>query len=352
MPLVTARKGLGADEAVADLFRKQIDGDDDQQDQDADRADFLIDVEADHPLQFLADAAGADEADDGRGADIDLKPQQCVAEEAGQHLRHHAVTDLRKPGAADGADALDRPQVGVFVQFGEQFSQRAGGVDGDREDAGQWADAERPDQDEGQHDLRDGTHELQQAAGDEDHDAVADEGAGGRETQRERHGETDRGGQDRHLDGLPQQRRVDVDAIEPVGDRLRLLHAAEQVRQGQHGDRVGAALWLDREQFAEILADAGQAVGDPLRGKVRRCGGDDEQQDDGGEGQHRLGLARAAKGAEALLEQAIGRVVGGVGGGHRRSDRINGSHLGCRSPRRSASRRSMMSLYRSIVAGT
>ena len=150
--------------------------------QDADRADLLIDVEADHAFQFLADAAGADEADDGGGADVDLEPQQRVAEEAGQDLRHDAEADLREPGAADGADAVHRPQVGIFVQLAEQLSQRAGGVDGDGEDAGQRADAERPDQDEGEHDLRDGAHELQQAAGDEDDGAAADEGAGRRET--------------------------------------------------------------------------------------------------------------------------------------------------------------------------
>ena len=127
---------------------------DDDQDQDGNRADLLVDVEADHPFEFLADAAGADKADDRRGANIDLEPQQRVAEESRQHLRHHAIAHP----SSQLPPAARIPSTGRMSAFSltseNSFPECAGGVNGDGEDAGQRADAERPDQDERQYHLR------------------------------------------------------------------------------------------------------------------------------------------------------------------------------------------------------
>ena len=50
--------------------------------------------------QILADAAGADEADDGRAAHVDLEAQQRVARETGQDLRQHGEAHDRAGKAA------------------------------------------------------------------------------------------------------------------------------------------------------------------------------------------------------------------------------------------------------------
>src|SRR3546814_10341949 len=92
--------------------------------------------------QLLADAAGADEADDRRGPDVDLEAQQRVAGEVRQDLRDDAVADLVEPGAAGGADALQRLVIDVLVDLGEQLAEGAGGMDGDGQQSGQRADAD------------------------------------------------------------------------------------------------------------------------------------------------------------------------------------------------------------------
>ena len=121
-----------------------------------DRADLLIDVEADHALQFLADAAGTDKADDRRGPHVDLEPQQRVAEEARQHLRHDPVAHLLPTRCRRRRGYLRPRRRSAFsFSFRKQLAQGSGGVDADGEDARQRADPKRPDQDESQHDLRD-----------------------------------------------------------------------------------------------------------------------------------------------------------------------------------------------------
>src|ERR1700727_933060 len=76
-----------ADDPRPDPFRRKVNQHDDDQNKDGDRAHLLVDVEADHPFEFLADPAGADKADDRRGPHVYLEAQQSVAEETGQHLR-------------------------------------------------------------------------------------------------------------------------------------------------------------------------------------------------------------------------------------------------------------------------
>jgi len=70
-----------------------------------------------------------------------------------------------------------------------------------------------------------------------------------------------------------------------VNVRERFPNAAEQMRQRQHADRVDAAFWLDRKQFAEILADARDPRCDFLRAKLGPSGGNDKHQDDRRRGQ-------------------------------------------------------------------
>ncbi len=79
---------------------------------------------ADGEPQRLADAACADGADDGRGAHIDLEPQQRVTEEIRHDLGHDREPDALDPIGADGAQALVSLHVGVLDDFEEEFSER------------------------------------------------------------------------------------------------------------------------------------------------------------------------------------------------------------------------------------
>jgi len=51
-------------QAVAHALGQQVDRHDDQQDQNADRTDFLVNVEADYPFKFRPNPARSDKADD------------------------------------------------------------------------------------------------------------------------------------------------------------------------------------------------------------------------------------------------------------------------------------------------
>ena len=90
-----------------------------------DRAHVLVVVEADGLIELLADAAGADEADDGGRADVQLEPPQRVGGEVGQHLGQHGEADHLEPVAARRAHALELALVDVLVGLGEQLAQRA-----------------------------------------------------------------------------------------------------------------------------------------------------------------------------------------------------------------------------------
>src|ERR1035437_2621740 len=81
-----------ADGARAQCFRGHVDSEHGEHDQHDDGADLLVIVEADHRIEFLADAAGADEADDGGAAHVDLEADQHVAQEVRQHLRQDGVS--------------------------------------------------------------------------------------------------------------------------------------------------------------------------------------------------------------------------------------------------------------------
>src|SRR3712207_7882004 len=57
-----------------------------------------------------ADAAGADEAQHRRAADVGLEAQQGVAEEAGQHLRHHREARHLRPRSEEHTSELQSRQ--------------------------------------------------------------------------------------------------------------------------------------------------------------------------------------------------------------------------------------------------
>ena len=75
-------------------------------------------------------------------------------------MRQDAEADLREPGAAGALDALDRAHVDVLDHLGEELAEGAGGVERDGEHAGERAEAEGDDEDQGEDDVGDGAVEF------------------------------------------------------------------------------------------------------------------------------------------------------------------------------------------------
>ena len=131
-------------------------------DHEQDGADVGIIEFADRDHEFLADAAGADEAHHRGLADIDLEAQQRVAGVAGGDLRQHGKAHAGQPARARRAHAFDRLHVGILDDLGEQFAERAGRMDRDREHARHRPEPEGDDEDQCEHDAGHGAGEFQQ----------------------------------------------------------------------------------------------------------------------------------------------------------------------------------------------
>ena len=98
-----------------------------QQQHDRQRLGFM--ALADRKPKQLADAAAADRADDGRGAHVDLEPQQEIAHEVRHDLRHHAEPDALDPVGADRPQPFVRLHVGILDDLEEHLAERADRVD-------------------------------------------------------------------------------------------------------------------------------------------------------------------------------------------------------------------------------
>jgi hypothetical protein len=142
----------------------QVDDRDHQHHEDQHRQHPVVGVERDDAVQFLPDAARADEADDRRGAHVDLEAQHRVAEEVRHDLRHDPVGHLLEPVAADRRDPLDGPVRGVFVDLGKELAQRARRVDRDGQNPRQRPDPDHEHEDQRQQDLRHAAAEFEEPA--------------------------------------------------------------------------------------------------------------------------------------------------------------------------------------------
>jgi hypothetical protein len=256
-----------------------------QHDQHQDRADLPVVVEADNGIKLLSDAAGADEADHGGAAHVDLEAQQQVAQEARQHLRQDRPAHALRPGAARGAHALRRLHVGVLHDLRELLAECADGVQPDGDDAGQRTDAHRPDQDQGIDDVRHRPERFQPAAAQDVGQPVRRQVGRRREAQRQRQHRPAQRGEGRHLAGLEQQPQPKVPPVEPIGDGPLGLGVQEQRPPAKVGD-----------QLAEILADPRQPGGKAGRvGLGHPCRqGQGRQQDSGGRKAREQGGSAAA----------------------------------------------------------
>src|SRR5262249_28814871 len=134
-------------------------GDDDQQ---QNGADIGVVEFADGNKQVLADAAGANKADDRAGSYIDLEAQQRIAGEVRQRLRQRTKPHRVDKTSARGADPLDRIHVDVFEDFGEQLTERTEAVQADRQNPCKRSEPESADEDQGKDQVRHRAAELEQ----------------------------------------------------------------------------------------------------------------------------------------------------------------------------------------------
>ena len=188
--------------------------------------------------QVPAHAAGAEEADDGGGAEAHVPGVDRDAGPGHPHLRQHGVDEDLQLVGAGGADRLDLARPDRLDRLREQLAGEADAVERQRQRAGQHAEAEHHHQQDGP------DHLVDRAAGHDDEarrlveEAPARRHVVGREPgQRHRGGQADHGREVRHLQRL--DHRVPVLGVEDVADvgrevapRQHLAHPAEHARAG------------------------------------------------------------------------------------------------------------------------
>src|SRR5476651_1379638 len=184
-------------------------------------------------FQHLSQAAGADHAEYGGGADVVLPAVQRVGHHLRQRLRQRGVEEGRQRAGAVGAQALFRQRRDVFQRVGKQPSQHAGGVRGQRQRAAERPEADGDQRDRGPHQFRDRAQHIEHAAHHGARRAAPASGAGQGQRQ------ADAGG-DR---GLGQERRRHVGRRETgqklghVVDRFERQEGAPRYRQRRETGR-------------------------------------------------------------------------------------------------------------------
>ena len=205
----------------------------------------------------VADAAGADDTDDGGRADIQLERVERVGDVVRQDLGQDGPANRLGPVSPQPPRRLNRPDVDAIDRLGKQLGDDAEVEQDESDDARQRPDPDRRDEDERVQDVGNRSNDAQQRAAERQAHDVRGSDAGDEEG--DRHG-------DRAADG----RRHD-------GDLERLEHRLEGARQ---------ELPVRREELPE---DAGAArdVGDELTNieadaelLAQRCPGDGEERDE------------------------------------------------------------------------
>ena len=111
-----------------------------------------------------ADAAAADDADHRQLAEIDVEPVEAEPDHARHHLRLDAEIDPLQPAGAGGAHRLGLRRVHVLDVLGEQLAVEADGGERQRHDAGERAEAEQLDEEDGEDDLLEAARHREDAA--------------------------------------------------------------------------------------------------------------------------------------------------------------------------------------------
>ena len=129
--------------ALAQLARHVVEHGNHHDDQQQRHADLIVAVEFNVGHQLLADAARAHQPQNGRLTEVDLQPHEAVGEKHRLHLRPQAEAHALQRRGAAGRQPAHRFVGGGFDRFVEQLGQAADGVQRQRQEAGNGADAER-----------------------------------------------------------------------------------------------------------------------------------------------------------------------------------------------------------------
>ena len=197
-----------SDDGKAQLARDPVDrGDRDQNHQDQER-DLLPFQHPDLLGQLQADAARADDADDGGRAGIRFDEIEHLPRDDRQHLRHQAKAYFMQRVAAGSPDALDLLPVGGLDRLGKQFAERAEVGQRDRQHTGKRAEAndvdphQRPDQ---RIDTADG---IEETAHRKAQTSRGNDVPRRQQTERQRENGGDGGAEQRNRQGFAQRREI------------------------------------------------------------------------------------------------------------------------------------------------
>src|SRR5690606_11671019 len=148
-----------ADEA-GEVLARHDDGDD--EDQDGGCAVELVAVK--RRIERGPDAAGADDPDHGRLAEVDVDAVERQPDEPRLDLARYGIIDHLPDAHARGPDGLDLSWVDLVDIVSEQLGEKAHGGERKREEAGQRAEPEHRDEEDRDDDLLEGAGQRDDAA--------------------------------------------------------------------------------------------------------------------------------------------------------------------------------------------
>ncbi len=112
--------------------------------------------------QREAKTAGADEAENRRRANADVKTIDRVADELWNDLRRDSEQDHLHARRAGGELRFDLPLIDSLDLFRAELRQHTSRVQRDRKDAGEWPETDGAYEDESEHQLVDSAQRIQQ----------------------------------------------------------------------------------------------------------------------------------------------------------------------------------------------
>ena len=113
-----------------------------------------------------ADAAGADEAEHQRRADVFVEPVKADAQQRRQHGRDDAVGEDLDAAGAGQRQRVDRRHIHVLDRFGKQPPEHADRMDGQRQTARKRTEPDGGDEKQRPDQIRHGAREADDAARD------------------------------------------------------------------------------------------------------------------------------------------------------------------------------------------
>ena len=216
------------EQAAAEVGDDDFGDDDDGEDGQQDDGDAIPFKEFNRRLHDHADAAGADQAEDGGFAHVDVPAQQHDGPKGRFDGWPVAVEDLAALRRARRFQRFDAAARDFFQRLAEQFADEADGAAGDGDGARQRAGAKDGDEEQRPDERVDGAAGDEQGFGEEVEGAVGCQVVRGEDGQRQRGDEGEQGAKGGDVEGF-QQRRVDFEAVVGVVGRVHPLHHVQHL---------------------------------------------------------------------------------------------------------------------------